>query len=129
MLRALQRTDSGLRGRLWAVLAALLLLRALVPAGWMPSFGPNGTELILCSATGAGKALVDFGIAGDEQAPAAHQPCAFSGVGLPLPPLPPQAVAPLVAILLDSTPPTGPPPAPAGAARRLPPATAPPAFR
>lgn len=115
--------------QLWAVFAALVLLRALVPTGWMPSFGPQGTELILCSATGAGKALIDLGIPNGEQASVAHEPCAFAGLGLPLIPLVPQIAAPLAALLLDGTPPTGPPTAPVETARRLPPATAPPALR
>ena len=113
---------------LWAAFAAMVLLRALIPTGWMPSFGPQGTELILCSATGAGKAVVDLGIPDARQSPA-HEPCAFSGAGLPLLPLLPQIAPPLVALLLDATPPTGPPAAPAAPARRLPPATAPPVLR
>lgn len=128
MLRALQTGNSHGRSRLWAAFAALLLLRALVPTGWMPAFGPSGTELILCSATGAGSALVDLGLPADKAA-VAHEPCAFAGLGLPLLPVLPQFTAPLVAILLLGAPPTGPPAASIGSARRLPPATAPPKLR
>ena len=35
-----------------AVLACALLLRLLVPAGWMPVSDANGVHLTLCSGTG-----------------------------------------------------------------------------
>lgn len=116
--------------RLWPLLVLCLFFKALTPTGWMPEIGRGGVELVLCSATGAGKAVVDLGLPdSDHDADKAglHSPCTFAGLGVPLLPVAPAMAAPL-AMLVRTLPPTGPPPAPVALRHRLPPATAPPAL-
>lgn len=66
----------------WLLLCALLL-RALIPAGFMPNLNPADGQglLVICSGNGASLLLPD---AGDTQAPAdTHQDglCAFAMIG------------------------------------------------
>ncbi|MGQ5700486.1 hypothetical protein ACUJ46_00325 [Sandaracinobacteroides sp. A072] len=78
---------------LLALAGLLLLLRALLPAGWMPALSPDGMTLVVCSAAGL-QALPDgegpFGNPAGTPDESAHPPCAFAGLGGPsiLPRLP-----------------------------------------
>jgi hypothetical protein len=116
-----------------AVFACAILVRALVPAGWMPSVGADGGVVIsLCTGAGA----VDMVLAADgtvhEKAPVKHDgandhPCAFAGLAqafaaadpvvLPIalpapvidPPLMPASVAVGRGLAAPPPPQTGPP--------------------
>jgi hypothetical protein len=76
---------------LWLLLLAAVVLRAGVPAGWMPTSTPQGIEVKMCSGSGpivlgGTEGLPDHG---DSDAP--RDPCPFgialSG-GFDLPPAP-----------------------------------------
>ncbi len=84
----------GTRSTLWLTLIALVLaIRVLVPAGWMVAAGPGGAVLVPCS--GMGPATVTpahdtghgahRGVAQDDapahQDTAGNHPCAFAGIG------------------------------------------------
>ena len=70
-----------------------LMLRILIPAGWMPIADAHGLRIVLCGGTGPVEAQVDHAAEGHH--PAAHhkksddrtshtdQPCAFAGMALP----------------------------------------------
>ncbi|MES2058270.1 MAG: hypothetical protein V4564_20205 [Pseudomonadota bacterium] len=91
------------RSLILALFACAMLVRALVPAGWMPTVGANGGIVIsMCTGMGA----VEMVLAPDgtlhEKAPAKHDgttdhPCTFAGLGqafaaadpIPMPVLPP----------------------------------------
>jgi hypothetical protein len=113
----------------WALLFAILLLRAFVPAGYMAGTGASGAPaLVLCPGVDPPPAMAMHGHKHD---PATHResPCPFAALAAPaLPPAPP-LFAPPPAL------PTEPSRAPAlradaapGPAAPPPPATGPPAF-
>lgn len=83
---------------LW-ILAAALMLRVLVPTGWMPVVGGDGmTRITLCTGEGRLVAWVDrSGEVHKQGAPKSDprhdQPCAFSGLALALADAPPPAAA------------------------------------
>lgn len=83
---------------LW-ILAAALMLRILVPTGWMPIIGADGmTRITLCTGEGRVVAWVDRSGEVHEQGtpksdPRHDQPCAFSGLALALADAPPPIVA------------------------------------
>jgi hypothetical protein len=118
---------------LW-VLACALMLRVLVPAGWMPSTDASGvTRITLCSGEGRQTAWVDRDGTLHKQAPNTSdprhdQPCAFAGLAFAMA----DAPAP-TALLLPPTPraDAAPRPVPAAIGRGLPapppPSTGPPA--
>jgi len=114
-----------------ALLLLALLLRGLVPTGWMPMVGADGAGLVICSSAGATAAPDDIFLPGEQQAPVAdHSPCAFAGLGTPLLPTAFPLAFSFAAILLTTAPATGPPAAPASPRDRLrPPAQAPPTLR
>ncbi len=57
------------------LLLAALLLRALVPLGWMPGSPQLGQAAwIICTADGQ----IQHGIPGKDEAAQQHQPCAFA---------------------------------------------------
>ena len=57
------------------ILLAALLLRALLPVGWMPGHGQLGeAAFIICTADGS----VRHGIPDNDDAAKAHQPCTFA---------------------------------------------------
>lgn len=65
----------------WLLLAAALLLRAAVPAGWMPMAGQDGVRIALC--TGVGTEFLTLGSDGrlhkDAPLPASpRDPCPFA---------------------------------------------------
>ena len=56
------------------VLLATLLLRALVPAGWMPGQAQLGeASFVICAADGS----LQHGVPGKDSGIKPHQPCAF----------------------------------------------------
>ena len=139
MIEALRSGARRPRMLALALLACALLLRLLVPAGWMPVSDANGVHLTLCSGTGPmtmpsmaaiapspTMAGMSHHMPTDQQGAPEH-PCAFANLGLavaepgPLALLPPVASATLmpagVALLVSigrglaapPPPPTGPP--------------------
>lgn len=121
------------RSLILAIFACAILVRALVPAGWMPTMGANGGIVIsMCTGMGA----VEMVLAPDgslhEKAPVKHDgatdhPCTFAGLGqafaaadpvampVPLPvdfidpPLAPQLVSIGRGLAAPPPPQTGPP--------------------
>ncbi len=66
---------------MWLLLAAVLLLRVVVPAGWMPTVEQGGIRLALCN--GVGSEFLTLGSDGKlhKEAPkpaAPHDPCPFA---------------------------------------------------
>ena len=82
---------------LWLAIAAMML-RAFVPAGWMPNIGglANGVPIVICSGSGAQTVLVDpDGKPVQPANPTDHGVCGFAASGpLALP------LAALVLVLL-----------------------------
>jgi len=115
------------------LLACTLLLRLLVPAGWMPSAGADGLiRITLCTGEGRTAAWVDGEGKIHDKAPAqssAHdQPCAFAGLATALDSAATPAIVPPERLALAT--PRALPPAVAigrGLAAPPPPATGPPA--
>lgn len=69
----------------WVVLALLaLVLRAALPAGWMPVQSDGSVALVLCSGNGTQAVEVDLGKAPVDHSPDGAQPCAFAATGSPL---------------------------------------------
>jgi hypothetical protein len=117
-----------------AILGVALLLRVVIPTGWMPAHGADGvTRITLCTGMGAVEAWVDADGAIHDKKPheksSADQPCAFTGLAMAgdLP-----AIAALPAALAPSI--AAPPAARSrasighGLAAPPPPSTGPPAF-
>ncbi len=76
----------------WAIALLLfaLLVRGLVPAGWMPAMASNGPQLIICTAQGLAATPDSIGLQDDNQAPPATADqglCLFACLGVPLLPL------------------------------------------
>lgn len=120
------------RRRVWtaALLLLALMVRAVVPAGWMPTVGPAGVQMVICTAEGLVEAPADWAVPGDEQSPILpgdHAPCVFAALGTPfLPHAIVMSVGPALAVIANA-PPTGPPTRPVPLGRYiLPPAQAPP---
>jgi len=63
------------------IVAAALLLRVLVPAGFMPSFSGGQFNVSIC--TGKGPAQLHLAVPG-EHSESAASPCAFADLSLPL---------------------------------------------
>ena len=69
----------------WVVLALLaLVLRAVLPAGWMPVQADGSVSLVLCSGSGTQAVEVDLGKAPVDHSPDGAQPCGFAATGSPL---------------------------------------------
>jgi hypothetical protein len=81
-----------------ALLGSTLLLRALIPTGWMPVQTASGFVIELCSGrmpagdspqAQAARELLDAALAGttqrhdDRPSPPHDQPCTFAGLALP----------------------------------------------
>lgn len=79
-------TGENRRLALWIV-ACALMLRMLVPAGWMPSTGADGAvRITLCTGQGPveawlGKDGALHGKAPQKSDPGTNQPCSFAGMG------------------------------------------------
>lgn len=97
------------------ILACALLVKLLIPTGWMPVVGTEGVRLTLCGLAApnaaaaaavkeAAERLAGHDGHGDDAptAPAADQPCTYAGLAFagiapgPAAPLPVRAVAPKV---------------------------------
>lgn len=116
-----------------AILGVALLLRVMIPTGWMPSHGADGvTRITLCTGMGAVQAWVDADGTIHDKKPmdkgGADQPCAFAGLAM-LADVPEAAIE-LPAISAPHAEPVF--PATVGIGRGLaappPPSTGPPAF-
>lgn len=73
------------------VLMAVLLFRALIPAGFMPAQAENGEIVMqLCAGFGTKSVVVDFGPGHASQDPGAqlfdHSPCGFAAAAVSAPP-------------------------------------------
>lgn len=90
----------------WLLLAAALLARALMPAGWMPTVEQDGIRIALCTGYGPVTVVLDREGAPRKDGPqrqSPHDPCPYgvaTAQALDLPPalalnLPPAAVAAL----------------------------------
>jgi len=121
--------------RTWipALLLLAVLLRGLVPAGWMPALGMDGPQLVICTTNGLVAAPADMFASGEDHAPPAsadHSPCAFAGLGVPILPAAVAIVTACALLILQGAPPTGPPPAVDDTRSHIrPPAQAPPTQR
>jgi hypothetical protein len=89
MIRAAASRQKGFRRVALVLVACALLVRLLVPAGWMPEARANGVTLGWCSGSGdplpaEAQAMIAraMGTAQDQAAPkhkpAPDQPCAFA---------------------------------------------------
>lgn len=116
------------------LLAAALLVRALVPAGWMVGSTADGVGLVLCDGLAPETADAHAGMhhapadQGEPEEPAPDVPCAFAGLAAahePVTPIgldhPSPATAVVTPILPSATPGRG-------LAAPPPPATGPPAL-
>lgn len=79
-LRALPRSAA------FTLIACALLLRALIPAGWMPTTGADGVARIsICTGMGPTSAWIDRDGKLHKEAPAKkhrdQQPCGFGALG------------------------------------------------
>ncbi len=87
----------------FALIACALLVRMLIPAGWMPTAGADGAMRIsICSGMGVQSAWIDRDGKVHKDAPASGQhdpqPCGFGVLGLGLDAAPsPTITLPLVA--------------------------------
>lgn len=125
-----QRLSMANRARLLTLLVAALVVRALVPTGWMPVATAEGVRLEQC----AGQAPQPMAGMhhdhrdGGKQMPVDH-PCAFAGLGLAVDTAPPPPVLP---VKPGAAAPVAPPALAVAVGRGLaappPPATGPPAF-
>lgn len=123
------------RRSLLSLVACAMLVRALVPVGWMPVASAQGLRLMLCDGTGpavarpvahAMQGMHHDDAPGHPSMPGADHPCAFAGIApgivapalaAPLPPArvvatPPLARAPVAighGLAAPPPPPTGPP--------------------
>jgi hypothetical protein len=87
-----------------ALLAAALLLRMALPAGWMPVAGADGVRIEICSGEGLKTVMIDAEGRAHPDSPAPRDPCPYSlAAAIPLDPpmqaalpLPPAAVAALL---------------------------------
>jgi disulfide bond formation protein DsbB len=115
---------------LFAVLLLAVLLRGIVPAGWMPALGPEGPQLVICTAERAVAAPADWDAAAGHEVPAQsgdHEPCAFAGLGVSMLPMAIGISVGYALVAIVSAPPTGPPAPTRGLGHHfLPPAQAPP---
>lgn len=91
---------------IWLLLAAAILLRAGMPAGWMPTSGEDGVRIALCTGMGTQYLVMDSegGLHQDAPAPQApRDPCPYALASaqvtdIPQPgdvPQPPALLAPL----------------------------------
>lgn len=117
-----------------AILGVALLLRVMIPTGWMPAHGADGvTRITLCTGMGAVEAWVDADGTIHDKKPheksSADQPCAFSGLAM-LGDIPPAATGLTAATLADPADPLFPASVTIGRglAAPPPPSTGPPVF-
>lgn len=111
---------------LWAVGLALAL-KMLVAPGMMPVADSHGLRITLCTGAGSVETVLDLGgKQHQDEGKAAHQPCAFTALGMDVlggadtMPTVPTLPAPAAKLTLPPLPAKAPPPS------YLPPATGPP---
>lgn len=118
----------------WAVVLLLfaLLLRGMVPAGWMPAMASDGPPFIICTAQGLVAAADAWQPNGEQTPPAStdNSLCAFAVSATPMLAAMPAVVVAIALAAREAAPPTG-PPAPIDDPRvhLRPPAQAPPTLR
>ena len=95
-------------GQLWTLLLAALLLRALVPQGWMPDSNAGGFAIRICDGAGA-LVLPDptpemgahhgghHGQHDDRHGDIGHEQCSFAGLSAPMASPPPALEVPPLA--------------------------------
>lgn len=86
------------RGWALSILAAALLLRLIVPAGWMPGTAADGSmQIELCTGQGVVKAWVGHDGQIKDNVPSQSsidQPCAFAGLSMAIAHIEPVVVMP-----------------------------------
>lgn len=88
-MRGMRHLFRHRRGLVWLVVALALVMKVLVPAGFMPVFGTHGVQIVICSGNGPMTMEMAMpgqggGHDGDHGAPARHDaPCAFAGLAAP----------------------------------------------
>jgi len=78
-----RRIRTGGQGAAFALLLLALLLRTVVPAGWMPA-ATGGFNITLCSGMGPGAARMGHDAPMHKDGPQPDHPCAFAGLGAAL---------------------------------------------
>lgn len=73
-----------MRGRISLLVAFVLVLRSLMPAGYMPVQTANGISIVICTSKGSKAVTVDADgkIVDDHGGGQVFEPCAFSGLGV-----------------------------------------------
>ena len=91
-----RRISLATQTRLSLLIALALLIRALVPTGWMPVAGPDGMHLTLCPGQGAmAHSMPGMKGGADHRGGALpDHPCAFAGLGLAADTAPPPLILP-----------------------------------
>jgi hypothetical protein len=87
--RAVNRNNTLPRHIMHALIACIMLLRILIPAGWMPTTGADGmVRISVCTGMGAETAWIDHDGKIHKDAPTGGhhdpQPCGFGVLGLGL---------------------------------------------
>lgn len=85
MLQGLRTARAMPKALMTAILAAILLLRVLIPQGWMPVETEHGWQITICTGTGAMQMTMPdpTGRHRQDHSPADH-PCTFAGFALAL---------------------------------------------
>lgn len=99
------RESKSARALLVAAALLVLLLRTLVPSGFMPVERDGKIVIQLCSGDGPASVVIDLGKKTPaDQHKASDQPCAFTGglAGTLLPPMLPPLAVPLLPTILPS---------------------------
>ena len=74
----------GFRHTLLHLALAAMILRAFLPAGWMPNLQEGGqTALVICTMDGAVEAMSGKALAGKDD-PRAHESCPFAAAAQPV---------------------------------------------
>ncbi|WP_404712699.1 hypothetical protein [Sphingomonas sp. MMS24-J13] len=87
MLQGLRTARAMPKALTMAILAAVLLLRVLIPQGWMPVQTDNGWQITICTGTGPMQMTMPalpgqrHLPGGQDHAPGDH-PCTFAGFAL-----------------------------------------------
>jgi hypothetical protein len=64
---------------------AAMILRAFLPAGWMPNTQPGGSALVICTMDGAVQNSADKKDIAGKNDPRAHESCPFAAAAQPAP--------------------------------------------
>lgn len=84
-IRSLSRNEFAARGWMIRLLLAAVVLRALIPVGFMPDFGAAAKgvfKVVICTAAGSKHVMLDADgkPLPDQKSQHHDQPCAFAGL-------------------------------------------------